>query len=138
MRQWLDKLDRKMTRFMLGRYGQDSLNAALCILALLLIFVAAFVPGRWPSLTALLPLGWATFRVYSKNLAKRREENAKWLKLTAPIRKSWRLRRTKWADRKSYRYFICPRCRETMRVPRGKGKIEITCRKCGARFQRKT
>ena len=138
MRQWLDKLNRNLYRFMQGRYGQDSLNAALCVLALILIIIAAFVPVRWLSLAALLPLGWATFRVYSKNLAKRREENAKWLKLTAPIRKSWRLSRTKWADRKSYRYFTCPRCRETMRVPKGKGKIEITCRKCGEKFQRKT
>lgn len=138
MRQWLDKLNRKLYRFMQGRYGQDSLNAALCVLALLLIFVAAFVPVRLLSLTALIPLGWAIFRAYSKNLANRRSENAKWLKLTAPVRKSWHLGRAKWADRKSYRYFTCPKCRETMRVPKGRGKIEITCRKCGEKFQRKT
>lgn len=77
MRQWLDKLNRKIYRFMQGRYGQDSLNAALCVLALILIIIAAFVPVRWPSLAALLPLGWATFRAYSKNAAKRRTENAK-------------------------------------------------------------
>ena len=138
MRQWLDKLNREIYRFMQGRYGQDSLNAALFVLALILIIITAFVPVRWLSLAALLPLGWATFRAYSKNAAKRRAENAKWLKLTAPVRKSWRLGRAKWADRKSYRYFTCPKCRETMRVPKGKGKIEITCRKCGEKFQRKT
>lgn len=138
MRQWLEKLNWKMERFMRGRYGHDSLNAALCVLALLLIFIAAFVPVRWLSLSAFLPLGWAMFRAYSKNVIKRRAENTKWLKLTAPVRKSLRLGKAKWADRKSYRYFTCPKCHETMRVPKGKGKIEITCRKCGEKFQRKT
>ena len=138
MRQWLEKLNWKMERFMRGRYGHDSLNAALCVLALLLIFIAAFVPVRWLSLSAFLPLGWAMFRMYSKNLSKRRAENAKWLKWTAPFRKAWQLHQVKWADRKTHRYFTCPKCHETMRVPKGKGKIEITCRKCGEKFQRKT
>ena len=138
MRQRLEKLNWKMERFMRGRYGHDSLNAALCVLALLLIFIAAFVPVRWLSLSAFLPLGWAMFRMYSKNLSKRRAENAKWLKWTAPLRKAWQLHQDKWADRKTHRYFTCPKCHETMRVPKGKGKIEITCRKCGEKFQRKT
>lgn len=138
MRQWLEKMNWKMERFMRGRYGHDSLNAALCVLALLLIFVTAFVQIRWLSLTAFLPLGWAMFRMYSKNLEKRRAENAKWLKLTAPFRKARALNQDKWADRKTHRYFACPKCHETMRVPKGKGKIEITCRRCGEKFQRKT
>jgi len=138
MRQWLEKLNWKMERFMRGRYGHDSLNAALCVLALILIFIAAFVPVRWLSLSAFLPLGWAMFRMYSKNLSKRRAENAKWRKLSAPFCKAWELHQVKWAGRKTHRYFTCPKCHETMRVPKGKGKIEITCRKCGERFQRKT
>lgn len=136
MRQWLEKLNWKMERFMRGRYGHDSLNAALCVLALLLIFIAAFVPVRWLSLSAFLPLGWAMFRMYSKNLSKRRAENAKWLKWTAPFRKAWQLHQDKWADRKTHRYFTCPKCHETMRVPKG---IEYTERTpshslCGSEF----
>lgn len=138
MRQWLEKMNWKTERFMRGRNGQDSLNFALCVLALILLFVLAFVPYRWASLAALLPLCWAIFRSYSKNLDKRRAENAKWLKMTAPFRKASELNQDKWADRKTHKYFSCPKCHETMRVPKGKGKIEITCRRCGEKFQRKT
>lgn len=138
MRQWLEKLNWKMERFMSGRYGQDSLNTALCVLALILIFIAALIPAQWLSLAAFVPLIWAMFRMYSKKLDKRRAENAKWLKLTAPLRKSIRLCRNRWADRKTHRYFSCPKCHETMRVPKGKGTVMITCRKCGEKFQRKT
>ena len=132
MRQWLEKLNWKMERFMRGRYGHDSLNAALCVLALLLIFIAAFVPVRWLSLSAFLPLGWAMFRMYSKNLSKRRAENARFLERQAKRRgKKSESKKDISRDSANYRYLTCSFCGQNMRVPRGKGKIAVKCPACG-------
>ena len=138
MRDWLERMSWKIERFMQGRYGYDSLNAVLCVLALVLLVVSIFVPVRWLALTAYLPLGWALWRMYSKNTERCRAQNEAWLKLFAPFSKAWKRSRTRWKDRKTHRYFRCPKCRQTVRVPKGKGKIEITCPTCGERFQKKT
>ncbi len=138
MQQWLEKMNWKMERFMRGRNGQDSLCMSLYVIALALILLSVLLPVRLFSLLALAAMGYSIFRCYSRNLEKRRAENEKWLRLTAPVRRKLALTRDKWDDRKTHRYFACPKCRETMRVPKGKGTIMITCRKCGEHFQRKT
>ena len=138
MRDWLERMSWKIERFMQGRYGYDSLNAALCVLALVLLVVSIFVSARWMALTAYLPLGWALWRMYSKNTERCRAQNEAWLKLFAPVRKAWKRSRNRWKDRKTHRYFRCPKCRQTVRVPKGKGRIEITCPTCGEKFQKKT
>ena len=131
---WFRRLGEKFAagtrRFMAGRYGTDKLNSAIlwvgvgaCILSMLI---------RVPLVNLLLTLlsyvlmGIAIFRTLSRNTYKRYQENRKFLSL---------LQRCK--DRE-HRYFSCPRCRQTVRVPRGKGKIAISCPKCRERFIRKS
>lgn len=138
MRQWIEKLNRKVKRFMYGRYGQDSLSSALYVLTLILIVLSGVLNKSGLSLAALIPLAWAVYRCCSKNFEKRRRENTAWRRLTAPIRRAAKLNHAKWADRKTHRYFACPKCREVMRVPKGKGTIEITCRNCGEKYKKKT
>ena len=122
---------------MYGRYGNDQLN--LCLIAfylvLYLLFAATrFVPLYWLTVVLIIT---ALFRTLSRNLTRRREENAKFLKAAGPVIRWWRLRRTIHWD-KEHRYFKCPNCGQQLRVPRGKGKITITCRNCGVSFEEKT
>ena len=78
------------------------------------------------------------FRMFSRNITKRREENGKYIRLRYRIDAAYRVRRERWVQRKDYKFFTCPSCRTTLRVPRGKGQIRIVCRKCGNTFTGKT
>ena len=126
-----------LMRFMYGRYGQDQLNLFLLVsyLVLYCIFLfTRFVPLYWVSLALL---AWTLFRLLSRNAPRRRAENAKFLKLIGPLQRWFDLRRTIYRD-KEHCYFKCPHCGQQLRVPRGKGKITVTCRSCGASFEEKS
>ena len=118
-----------LRRFMAGRYGHDRLNLTMLVVGCVLCFVQIFVPaGIGVILTivseALLIL--SLFRCFSRNTYKRYNENRKFLLMVDRIK-----------DR-AHRYYACPKCRQTVRVPRGKGKIAITCPKCREKFVKKT
>lgn len=117
--------------FMLGRYGSDKLNVHLLLLGAVMILLGALLGSKvpwlsWLSAAAYVPLIWSIFRTYSKNISARQRENAAYLNFFAHLR-----------DRQ-HRYYRCPGCRQTVRVPRGRGKINIRCPKCGAQFIRKS
>ena len=124
-------------RFMYGRYGTDQLNLFLICVYLLLYLVFAFTrldALYWVSFLLLL---WSLFRMLSRNLTGRRAENVRFLRAVNPVLRWLRLRRTIHRD-KEHVYFKCPSCGKQLRVPRGKGKITVTCRGCGASFQEKS
>jgi ribosomal protein L37AE/L43A len=83
-------------------------------------------------------LGYIYFRMFSRNLPRRREENGKFLRFWYRLSAAWKIRREKWVQRKDYKFFTCPSCKTTLRVPRGNGKIKIVCRKCGNSFTGKS
>jgi len=124
-------------RFMYGRYGNDQLNLCLILIYLPLYLLSAVTGFEliYYLATALLLL--ALFRMLSRNLTRRRAENAKFLEKTGPLARWLRFQRTIRRD-KEHRYFQCPSCGQHLRVPRGKGKITVTCRGCGASFQEKS
>ena len=123
---------------MAGRYGPDQFNIALII--------AAVVVGLVADVTRFLPLTvvsyaliiYAFVRLLSRNFEKRRRENDKFLRYWWPIRQKLLAKLDQFKSRKAYRFFKCPSCKMTLRVPKGKGKIQITCPKCGERFIKKT
>ncbi len=121
---------RGMQRFMMGRYGHDKLNMALLVTGLITSFVTMFVPVWWIDLVltvlSYVLLVVSMIRCFSRNTYKRYQENRKYLLLVDRIK-----------DR-SHRYYSCPKCRQTVRVPKGKGKIAITCPKCREKFVKKT
>lgn len=124
-------------RLMYGRYGNDPLNLFLMGLYLLLYLVSLFVrlePLYWVSLVLLFAV---LFRMLSRNIERRRTENAKFMRAFGPVLSWLRLRRAIRRD-KEHVYFKCPNCGQQLRVPRGKGKITVTCRGCGASFQEKS
>ena len=131
----------KMMRFMAGRNGNDQLNLFLYAADAILLIAATLVrgqAGRWMWLAVLILLGYIYFRMFSKNLTKRREENGKYLRVRYSIQAGLKIRREKWVQRKDYKFFTCPSCKTTLRVPRGHGKIKIVCRKCGNSFTGKS
>lgn len=125
-------------RFMAGRYGGDQLSLALLILSLILTFMANLSGVALLGFVGYIPLGFALFRILSRNITKRRMENYKFAMLMGPVY-SWFIKTMRrLRDTKTHRYFKCPDCKAQLRVPKGKGKILITCPKCKKEFQKKT
>ena len=131
---WLRNLGAKfragLFRFMSGRYGTDRLNTVILCVGVAASILSAFLQhlliGRIAWVLSYALMIWAIFRSLSRNINKRYQENRRFLLMLDRIK-----------DRKN-RYVLCPRCRQTVRVPRHKGKIAITCPKCKERFQRRT
>jgi len=137
------KIGNALYRFMYGRNGMDRLNLALVWVSLILD-LAAVLTGRKSALisgilyyTAIAVWGWVLFRTFSKNVYRRREENGRYLTLLWKIKSRGSLTRERRSD-KAHRYFTCKNCKTVCRVPVGKGKIVITCPKCGAQIRGKT
>ena len=131
---WFRQLGTKMSsgfrRFMMGRYGTDKLNTYILgagvIVCLLTMLIPWVVVDLVLSLLSYVLLFWALGRTFSRNTYKRYQENRRFLLFLDRIK-----------DRE-YKYFSCPKCRQPVRVPKGKGKIAITCPKCRERFVRKS
>ena len=132
----------KFARFMAGRYGSDQLNRLLSVLCLVLLVLAMIFNGTkvssvlWIVSFALLMLVY--FRMFSKNSYERTAENNSYMRFRYNFLKKLRMIKERWTQRKDYKFFSCPACHTTLRVPKGKGKINIVCRKCGTSFQGKT
>lgn len=133
----------KFYRFMAGRYGNDQLNKFLSITSLVLALAAILLRKSTIIAELLWILAFAGIvlsyiRLFSRNMSRRREENAKYLRAQYRVKSFFRLRKEKWTQRKDYKFFTCPACHTTLRVPKGKGKISIVCRKCGNSFSGRT
>jgi len=115
---------------MIGRYGPDHLGIALIILSFVLSLLYAVI-GYTPLLfISYFTFGLTLFRMMSKNIIRRRAENDKFIKFWWPI-KSKIKKFIQWIkDKRKYKYYKCPTCKTKLRVPKGKGKIKITCTKC--------
>lgn len=126
----LRQLGNKLRSFSAGRYGTDRLGMVMLCVSLVLTIISGFIKSTslW---LVLMVISYglmilAIVRMLSRNTYRRYEENRRFLQLFDQIK-----------DR-NHRYFNCPRCRQRVRVPRGKGKISITCPKCREKFVKKT
>lgn len=130
----MNKFRNWLYKFMYGRNGVDSLTKALMIPFIVVIVVELFVTNNTArailSLIAWIIIIYSYFRMFSKNVVKRRQENA-WYESKVKYIK------TRLSQSKDYRFYTCPNCKTHLRVPRGVGKITITCKKCGTKFDRK-
>lgn len=126
-----------LARFMYGRNGTDQLG--LFTLVLYLIVWIIWTITQWTVLSILetVLLFITLYRMLSRNLARRRAENTKFLQKIRPIKNRFMSHRARMKDRE-HRYFKCPNCGQQMRVPRGKGRITVHCRTCGATFEEKS
>ena len=124
-------------RLMYGRYGTDHLNLALLVGYFVLSFLAHLLRSSVLDLLALAALVWGLYRMFSRQMEQRRVENDKFLSLVRPLIQKYNVSKQRRND-KEHCYFKCPSCGQQLRVPRGKGKISITCRSCGVSFEKKT
>ena len=128
----------KFYRFMQGRYGADQLYRVMLIGGAVLVILSNFIFEVF-----FLLLGWilvvlAFVRAFSKDYSRRYAENQKFLELTGKIRKVFGKQRYVMEQRKDYHIYTCPQCRQKIRMPRGKGKVEISCPKCHTKFIKKS
>ncbi|MCR5666857.1 MAG: hypothetical protein K6G01_08510 [Eubacterium sp.] len=129
----------KIARFMYGRYGgRDELNKVLWIVTLILLVVSMFSRISLFYYAALALLIYCYFRMMSRNIPKRYAENQKFLQATSRIRGKMFWSKEHFQQRKYYAFYKCSSCGQKVRVPRGKGRIEITCPKCHNRFIKTT
>ena len=129
-----------LKKFMYGRYGADQLSRALIILSFILIIILGFLPSNLSSLVVIgyIPTVICIFRIFSKNIFKRKQENYRYLKWESSVTKWGKQKLNRAKDSKTHKYFTCPDCKQKLRVPRGQGKISVTCPKCKKSFKGKS
>ena len=124
----------KFARFMTGRYGMDTMGRFTIGLALFLVVINYIFTSRIINLLVWVLLILAYYRMFSRNVYKRSSENQVFLNKTYKIR-HWKIL---FGQRKTHHIYRCPSCKQKIRVPRGKGKIEIRCPKCNTTFIKKS
>lgn len=135
------RFKEKIAQFMYGRRGTDDFSRFLLIATLVMIVLSWLFGGVLQSVFWLLGIAclvYCYFRILSRDIYKRQKENAWYLQKKTAVAKWFRSLKDRWQQRKDYRFFRCPSCHTLLRVPKGKGKIQLTCRKCGNRFERKS
>ncbi len=126
---------RKVAEWLRGRQGPDDL-AAFCVnLAIVVVLVNVFARTSWLGWAGLVLVAYAMFRIQSKNLGARARENEAFLKALGPVRPWIQNPRAAWTELRSYKHVRCSSCRQRVRVPRGKGRLRVTCPKCGTKFE---
>lgn len=122
----------KLAQFMIGRNGFDNFGRGMLFLAMALIFADIIVPGRILRTVGLLAMFYSYYRAFSRNVIQRRRENEWYIScVQMPLRSHMN------RDRKNYRYFKCPSCGQTLRAPKGRGRIRVTCSSCHNVFEKK-
>jgi hypothetical protein len=117
--------------FMYGRYGIDRLTQVLIGLTCGLTFIGTILHSGVLVTLSYVPLLYAIYRTMSKDIQKRTNENRKFMEMIQKLL-------GKWTGSKTHRIYNCPSCKQTIRVPKGKGKIMITCPKCKTEFIKRT
>lgn len=129
----------KLQRFMWGRYGNDQLNRFLMAVMLVCLVLSMIFRFRGPFyFIALAALVCSYFRMFSRNTSKRSAENQWYLKRSMKVRGFFQKKKRELSQLKQYHIYRCPNCRQKLRVPRGRGRIAVTCRKCGTEFFKKS
>ncbi|MDD6727614.1 MAG: hypothetical protein PUE08_00105 [Eubacteriales bacterium] len=140
IKSFFANLGYKFQRFMTGRYGIDKLWTVL-IIAYLIVIILANILYRFSKISyyAISVLGivlvvFAVYRVFSKNIEERRKENEAWLRFAGKIRQKHNFNKNKWKQRKTHKFVKCSKCKKVLRLPKHKGKINVTCPHCQNQF----
>lgn len=127
-------MKEKLMRFMNGRYGMDSFGKCTIFVGLIAIVLAAWFDSAVLSVLAWTLVLYTYVRMLSRNVYKRSAENQMFLNKTYKLRSWFAKQKNQFAQRKIYHIYKCPTCRQKIRIPRGKGRIEVRCPKCNTKF----
>ena len=128
----------KLQRFMIGRYGVDSFSRFLLGVSIAVMLASMIVNSPVLHVIVILLLVYSYFRMFSRNYQKRYAENMLYMKKTAKIRSFLNRKKLHIRQFKTHKFYRCPGCGQDIRVPRGKGRILITCPKCRNEFEKQT
>lgn len=131
-------MKERMQRFMAGRYGNDQLNQFIFIVAIISMVLEIITRQSLFYTLTLVLLILAYVRVFSRNINKRYEENMKFLQKKDAILNKFRKQKYYAAQCRNFHIYTCPQCKQKIRIPKGKGKISITCPKCRTSFIKKS
>lgn len=138
---WMERLMRwnaKAQHFLQRRYARmDQLNKTMLIASLILIIANSFLPTSIARWLGLVLIGLVYYRFLSKRIYIRGNENTKYLKFHQRIAGKIKKLKLRFQQRKTYAYFSCPSCKQSLRAPKGKGLIKVTCSKCHQQFSKK-
>lgn len=127
-------MKEKLQRFMVGRYGVDDFSKFLLGTALALCILDIFVDNVILNSWFFVIIIYAYFRIFSKNTMKRYQENLKFLQIKNKVLSRWNSEKSIMKQRKTHHIYKCPTCQQKIRIPKGKGRICITCPKCKTEF----
>lgn len=131
----------RFQRFMQGRYGADELSRVMLIVMVVCAVLTWFTNGLLDTILSLamwVLLIISYVRMFSRNHAKRWAENQKYLSFKNRILGDVKRQKNYAQQRKTHKIYSCPGCKQKIRVPKGKGKIEISCPKCRTKFIKRT
>ena len=128
----------KIQKFMVGRYGFDNLSRVCLTVTVVLMIASMLLRSQSLYLLGIFVLAYCYYRAFSRNIAKRQREREAFGRIRSQGALRWHRWKARQEQKKLYRLFTCPQCRQNVRVPRGKGKICITCPKCRSEFIRKS
>lgn len=131
-------MKRKLYRFMQGRYGIDSLSNFLLVAGMILVILNIFVRNWFITLLVWILLVFSYMRILSKNYARCSAQNEWFLKKTRKLRDFFYRQNAHMRIRRTHHIYSCPGCGQKIKIPRGKGKIVITCPKCRIEFTKKS
>ena len=129
---------RIFKKFMNGRYGGDQFSMVLLVASILLMIIGRLTRLSLFIFISYIPLIFSIYRMFSKDIGKRRMENYKFSIFISPIYSKYKKIQKRFKRRKTHKYFKCPNCHTELRLPKGKGRIKITCPKCKEKFEGRT
>ena len=127
-------MKEKLQRFMIGRYGVDSFSKFMLGVALAICVLDIFINSAMLSTWFYILVIYSYFRIFSKNHQKRYQENMKFLQFKNKFTSKFEKEINMMKQRKTHHIYKCPTCSQKIRIPRGKGRICITCPKCKTEF----
>ncbi len=138
MRNFFDNLKYRFAAFMQGRYGYDELNRALSVLFFAFWILSLITGKRFFYTLGLIALVYSLYRSFSRDHMKRSRERLWYLQQIDKVKRFFRQLKQRWDQRNTHKFFRCKQCGVMIRVPKGKGQVEITCPKCGNKFVDRT
>ena len=129
---------QRLAEWLRGRQGPDDLAIFSMNVAIVVVIVNLFARMSWLGWIALALVVYSMFRIQSKNLGARSRENEAFLKALGPALPWVHNPRAAMTELRTYKHARCSSCKQRVRVPRGKGKLRVTCPKCGTKFEVKS